>query len=130
MRPEAILEITDRLTLPTAGVFTGASLYSALSSIASIKGHVHPLTVTEAFVEISVAMINALPATIGGVTLLMGCYLTYQRRKTKEARDHEYRMEQLRSRCSPCHRIAQEGDSKFALDPRSAKPSEDTVDIP
>lgn len=129
MRPEAILEITDRLTFPTAGIYTGASLYSALSSIASIKGHVHLLTVTEAFVEISVAMINALPATIGGVTLLMGCYLTYQRRKTKEARDHEYRMEQLRVRIHPCPHVASECDSKFALDPRAAKPDEDTVDL-
>lgn len=129
MRPEAILEITDRLTLPTAGVFTGASLYSAVQSIASIKGHMHPLTVTEAFVEVSVAMINTLPATIGGATLLMGCYLTYQRRKLKEARDHEYRMEQLRSRFCPCPHSTSDGESKFAFDPRAAKPDEDTIDL-
>lgn len=120
------LEQFDRIApaiTPATVTYTGAGLVNAWLSIVSTV-HTHHATITDAFLQISLAAISSFPAVIGGVTLAGGMWLKHLRQAANDERDFRLKM------ADRGFQVAPEPVSKFALDPRCAKPSDDTVDVP
>jgi hypothetical protein len=112
------------ILMPATGTYFGGSIVKAYLSIA--EGiQAHHVTITEAFLQISLAAISTTPALIGGATLAAGVWLKHVREMAKEER--EFRKEMARAGCP----IVTEIKTPFPFDRKStAKPSEDTVDVP
>lgn len=120
------LEQFDRISpaiMPATVGYTGAGLVNAWLSIASTV-QTHHATITDAFLQISLAAISSFPAVIGGVTLAGGVWLKHLRQTANDEREFRLKM------ADRGFSISTEATSKFMLDPRCAKPSDDTVDVP
>ncbi len=92
------------------------------------------MSVVEGFVRVANTAIGSLSTVIGSAGVVLSVSMAGQWRRfraetdrIKSERDHEYRMAQLRT--GEMERIAPEASSRFAPDPRCAKPDDDTVDV-
>lgn len=125
------LEVIESLTFPATGVYTTASLYTAWESISTLTPHPRQITVAEAFVQVTVAGINSIPAIIGGLTLAYGAYLADQRRRIKDVHTHEFRMAILKAKTEFSSSEIKRLDPDFPFDnTKTAAPSDDTIDMP
>ena len=122
-----VVELVGRFYLPASLAYTGSAVYGFVKAVPQA---VDDMSIVEAVVRISEVAILSIPQVLGGIGLLMGGYLSYQLKQAKQAAldrvevmKHEEEMAKLG------HQIAVESASKFALDPRCAKPSDDTVDL-
>lgn len=132
---EAVFDrVISPSVMPMAAGYTGAGLVNAWVTIANAIP-IHHITATEAFVQISLALISTTPAIIGGVTLAGGVWLKhirtlaedereYRRKVAKDEREYRAKMAEL-----GCPIVAEIG-SDFPFDrKKTAKPDDDTVEI-
>lgn len=126
-----VLDKMAQASTPASITFTAGSLVKAAKELPAVQ---HYVTATEAIVQIVTAGIYSVATVIGSIGVVLSIYTAGQWRKfraetdrIKGERDHEYRMAQLRT--GEMDRIAPEASSRFAPDPRCAKPDDDTVDV-
>ena len=144
MPNQAILErIADSPTASwafdqMAKISTPASITYAVGTLAKFVADVpkipEDMSVIEGLVQVANAAIGSLSTVIGSAGVVLSVYMAGQWRRfraeterIKAERDHEYRMARLRT--GEMDRIAPESPSRFAPDPRCAKPDDDTVDV-
>lgn len=124
---ERFVEVVGRFYIPASLAYTGSAIYGFVKSVPEA---VDDMTVVEAVARISETAILSIPQVLGGIGLLMGGYLSYQLKQAKQATlDHVEAMKHEQEMAKLGHPIAPEASSKFALDPRCAKPGDDTVDL-
>lgn len=144
MPNQAILErIADSPTAAwafdqMAKVSTPASITYAVGTLAKFVADApkipEDMSIVEGFVQVANTAIGSLSTVIGSAGVVLSVYMAGQWRRfraeterIKGEQDHQYRMAQLRT--GEMERIAPEASSRFALDPRCAKPDDDTVDV-